>query len=235
MRPTVIFDFDGTLALGDGPIEAYARGVAEFAGIPAIAEAAQDALAAFGAGEGEAIDGYDAVRTAALALGADEAALSAGYMASREHLATRRAPIQAPDGLHDFLTALAEHADLVLVTNSPDIRIAEALEVLGASAIARRVCSARKPGGLVAVIDDALAHGPVMSVGDVYANDLEPASARGAATALVGSTWEAWADRVTLAAATLPELYPSLEAWAATAAAASQMPSGTGTPQERHQ
>ncbi|WP_062201894.1 HAD family hydrolase [Demequina salsinemoris] len=215
MRPTVIFDFDGTLALGDGPIEAYARGVAEAARVPEIADAGLEALARFAAGESEAIDGYDAVRAAAVALGADDEALSAGYLASRRVLATDDAPISAPAGLADLLARLSEHAELVLVTNSPDIRIDEALEALGATAITRKVCSARKPAGLAAVVEDALATGPVLSVGDIYVNDLEPAAARGAATALVGSTWKKWAAVVTMAAATLPELYARIEAWVA--------------------
>lgn len=235
MRPTVIFDFDGTLALGDGPLWAYARGVAEAAGIPEIVAASEEAVARFEAGDEERIDGYDAVRAAAVGLGADEEALSAGYMASRAELATDSAPIAAPEGLEGFLHRLAEHADLLLVTNSPDVRITEALEALGATAITSRVCSARKPAGLGPVIDEMLTRGPVMSVGDVYVNDLEPAIARGAGTALVGATWEAHASQVTMAAATLPELYPSLEAWAAAEATAPQMPTGTGTTQERQQ
>ncbi|MDN4482363.1 HAD family hydrolase [Demequina lignilytica] len=223
MRPTVIFDFDGTIALGDGPLHAYAQGVADAAGAPEIAVESRAALARFEAGDATVIDGYDAVRRVALAHGADGAALEAGYRASREHLATERAPIAAPAGLGAFLARLAAHADLLLVTNSPDIRITEALEVLGATAITRRVCSARKPAGLTAVIAAELEDGPVMSVGDVYVNDLEPAIALGAATAIVGATWESWADRATLAAATLPELYDGIVAWAEAAGA-----SGTG-------
>lgn len=220
MRPTVIFDFDGTIALGEGPLLAYAQGVADAVGVPAIAVEGRDALARFDDGDGSAIDGYDAVRRVAVAHGADAAALEAGYRASREHLATDRAPIEAPAGLGAFLERLAAHADLLLVTNSPDIRITEALEVLGATAITRRVCSARKPAGLTAVIAAELERGLVMSVGDVFENDLEPAIALGAATAIVGATWASWAGRATLAAATLPELYDRIVAWAETAGTA---------------
>ncbi len=235
MRPTVIFDFDGTLALGNGPIEAYARSVADAAGEPAILQASLEELARFDAGQSEAIDGYDAVRTVAIRLGADDEALSKGYVASRHALATEEGPISAPEGLGAFLDRLAAHATLVLVTNSPDIRISEALEVLGAASISRRVCSARKPAGLAAEIDATLPGGPVLSVGDIYVNDLEPAIQRGAATALVGATWETHRDDVTMAAATLPELYSQIEAWASSQSPSHDVPSGTGTTQERQQ
>ncbi len=214
MRPTVIFDFDGTLALGNGPIEAYARAVAEAAGLPDLAAQALEALAAFEAGEGPAIDGYDAVRIVALEAGVGDDALSTGYVSSRAALATEEAPIHAPEGLEEFLARLAEHAELMLVTNSPDVRITEALAALGASVITRRVCSARKPAGLALVIDQVLPTGPVLSVGDIYVNDLEPAVNRGAASALIGATWETHRADVTMAAETLPELYDDILAWA---------------------
>ncbi|WP_062313649.1 HAD family hydrolase [Demequina rhizosphaerae] len=218
MTPTVIFDFDGTLALGDGPLHAYAACVAEAAGVPGAHDAYAAALASHEAGEGGFRDGYHAVQHTALSLGVAPDALQEGYVRSRALLAGPDAPIAAPPGLGDFLARLAEHAELVLVTNSPPIRIDEALGVLGAAPHLDRVlCSAGKPDGMPAIVADALTGGPVLSVGDIYAYDLEPAARLGADTAAVGPGAAAVAHLVTMAAPALPALYGEIEAWAAAA------------------
>ncbi len=216
MTATVIFDFDGTLALGDGPLHAYAAAVAEVAVAPELAGKAREALARFAAGGTGWRDGYHAVREAAEALGVGADALGEGYRRSRELLATEAAPIEAPPGLGAFLARLSAHADLVLVTNSPITRIPEALAALGAAPYIRRlVCSARKPHGMSEVVRDALRAGPVLSVGDIAEYDLDPAAALGADTAGVGPGADG--AGATMHAATLPELYPAIESWAAAA------------------
>lgn len=214
MRPTVIFDFDGTLALGDGPVRAYARCVADAAGDSRIVDDFEDAMVRIAAGSTAYRDGYHAVAASAAAHGVDAATMDAAYLASRELLATDEAPIDAPAGLSEFLDALGEHADRYLVTNSPNVRIAQALEALGAAGrIEHVVTSAKKPAGIEPVVTACLARGPVLSVGDIYEYDLAPAAALGASTALVGPA-AAQPAGVTMAAATLPELYPAIQTWA---------------------
>lgn len=216
MTRTVIFDFDGTLALGDGPIRAYARSLAAELDSPQAEAEALAALDAFEAGLTDARDGYHAVREVAERHGIDGDGVRRAYLRSREVLATDAAPIHAPEGLSDFLARLAEHARLVLVTNSPPIRIDEALVELGAAAhLAAVVCDARKPEGITTVVEDAIARGPVLSVGDIYAYDLEPAARLGADTAAVGVSAGQVRDRVTMAAERLEDLYDAIEAWAA--------------------
>jgi FMN phosphatase YigB (HAD superfamily) len=83
-------------------------------------------------------------------------------------------------------------------------------------------------------VAEALLRGPVLSVGDIYENDLAPAAALGADTALVGPTWMSFAARTTMAAATLPELYPLIEVWAGVTTPAPPVPPGTGPTHERH-
>ncbi|WP_084130692.1 HAD family hydrolase [Demequina sp. NBRC 110055] len=216
MRPTVIFDFDGTLALGDGPVRAYAACVAREAGDSRIVDDAEDAFARLAAGGSPFRDGYHAVAAAALTRGVEQEVLDAAYLESRSLLATGGAPIEAPAGLADFLDALGEHADRMVVTNSPNIRITEALDTLGAAGrIDAVVTSAKKPAGIEAIVTDALSRGPVLSIGDIHEYDLAPAVALGAATALVGPAASAPPADVTMAAATLPELYPAIQTWAA--------------------
>ena len=235
MSTTVIFDFDGTLTVGSGPVDAYAGEVAALAGDRGIVAAVDAYMASFEAGEPRFIDGYDIVRHVAHERGVDNETLGSAYERSRERLATESVPVAAPDGVAAFIEELLTVADVVLATNAPATRLPEALEMLGVSGVlTTQHTSVGKPDGLSAIVADALARGRVLSIGDVYANDLEPAAAMGASTALVGPTWRAYADRVTMAAQTLPELYLPIKTWAGILPPAPPVPTGTGPTHERH-
>ena len=215
---TILFDFDGTVSLGHGPVRAYASAAsaplstdqrASF--LAAVDLALENAPSGQLAGTG-AIDGYDLVRVLSAEHGVDPASLGDAYLASRSVLASDEAPVVAPDGLADFLRFAREHAAIVLATNAPDIRVTEAIEALGLSGLFDAVyTSVGKPGGLDAVLDEWLPLGDLLSVGDVWVNDLEPAARRGARTALVGSPDAA--ARPTYRADRLHELYPVIAAW----------------------
>lgn len=211
----LIFDFDGTVALGDGPILAYARGVAAELGDPDGFGARIDAVLA--AQSAESLDGYDAVRRIAEEHGAEPAQLSRAFLASRAALGTADAPVEAPEGLAAFLVEIAPAAERVLVTNSPAIRIVEALASMGLDGLFDRIVTdAGKPAGLAAVLDAIPAAVPVLSIGDIWRNDLAPARERGRDTALVG----AYADPAaapTLRAADTAALLPALRTWLADA------------------
>lgn len=207
-RPILLFDFDGTVALGDGPVIAYAREVSRALGGPE--GFLSDVLATLAA-RTQGLDGYDAVRVAAERAGADASLLSAAYLTSRRQLATPHAAIEAPDGLADFL-ANAD-AERILVTNAPSIRLNEALVSLGLHALFDRVISnAGKPAGLEEVLDSFPADAPVLSIGDIWRNDLEPAQRRGHATALVGGFVDDGAHPL-FRAETLTALLPRLSEW----------------------
>jgi phosphoglycolate phosphatase-like HAD superfamily hydrolase len=212
-RPVLILDFDGTVALGDGPLLAYARAVAAHA---SSADTLVTAVATqLATPTGDAIDGYDVVRRVALAAGIDDDALAAAYTASRAQLATPAAPVTAASGLAAFLGNV--DADRLLVTNAPVTRLDDALEALGLGGLFDRVVSdAAKPAGLEALLDSIDDGTPVLAIGDVWRNDLAPAHARGHATALVGG----YADpdaQPTFRADTLDELLPALAQWVANA------------------
>lgn len=218
-QPTVVFDFDGTLALGRGPVLAYARHVADAVGDPALLDDADAALDRIEAGDAVFLDGYDAVRRLALRRGAGEDQLEAAYQASRTQLGTDAAPVVAPEGLAPFLAALGREARLVLATNAPAAGVERALEQLGAAEhLVERHFAIGKPAGLAVVVEKHLASGPVLSVGDIWPYDLAPAAALGADTALVGPASTRTDLRPTLRGATLAALYDDLRTWAATAA-----------------
>ena len=219
----MVFDFDGTVSLGDGPVRSYARFVAaglergERASFLADIEAG---LSGVLPGEIDPLDGYDLVRLLSAPFAVTHAAHSAAYASSRAELASDRAPVIAPFGLAGFLAGARPHARLVLATNAPETRIAEALDVLGLAGAFDAVHTAvGKPAGLDVILDELLAASMVedpaaalVSIGDIWTNDLDPAYRRGAMTALVGPRADAGATP-TLRAVSLEELYPRLTAW----------------------
>jgi FMN phosphatase YigB (HAD superfamily) len=222
----VVFDFDGTVSLGDGPVRSYARFIA--GSLPA--DQGRLFLASFetdlvtprsGAGATAPIDGYDLVRLLAEGYDVPASVRTSAYRSSRLELATEGAPVIAPTGLAQFLAAARPRAHLVLATNAPSIRIDEALAALGLTGAFDAVhTSTGKPAGFAPLLDDLLKTLPagtdaaagLLSIGDVWVNDLAPAHGRGASTALVGGPSPAGATP-TFRAAHLHELYPALQEW----------------------
>ncbi|WP_193103488.1 HAD family hydrolase [Brachybacterium sp. FME24] len=215
-RPTVVFDFDGTLALGRGPLQAYITALGSQPGGDRAVEASFAALAEFETGTSAHRDAYDAVRTAALAQGMRDADLGRAYLASRDLLGTDAAPVVAPKGLGDFLRELSAEATCVLATNAPPVGVERALISLGIEdSISDRHHDVGKPAGLAPIITAHLRNGPVLAVGDIWEFDLAPAALLGADTALVGVRETADA-RPTLRGAALSDLYDPIRDWAAT-------------------
>ncbi|GAB3264575.1 HAD family hydrolase [Kineosporia babensis] len=212
-RPVLIFDFDGTVALGHGPVFAYAAAVDEAAGLNGeMASKAAEMIAA-GTDNG-AIDAYDLVRMLAVEAGAGPEALDLGYKVSRAQLGTDQAAILAPIGLAAFLGQV--DAERILITNAPEDRLAEAITLLGLDGCFDRVLSSGgKPDGLGRLIDELLAADQkrrILCIGDIWRNDLEPAHARGLDTALVGG-WGSEKRPATYQAADVAELLPQIQAW----------------------
>lgn len=220
MTPTILFDFDGTLALGDGPIMAFARAITDRSGDVDFAARAATALAAFDSGETDTRDGYDAVTRIARAEGVESDAIGASYDASRALLGTSDAAVHPPEDLAAFLTELGTQARLVLATNAPGDGVTTVLRTWGVlDAFDALHFTVGKPAGLVPIMREALADGPVLAVGDIVDFDLAPATELGADTALVGATFERSTAPVTMRGRTLADLYEPILAWARTATA----------------
>lgn len=215
-HPVLIFDFDGTVALGEGPVLAYASAVARRAELGQVfVDEIAGALTAAEV-EGGAVDGYDLVRVRAERAGVAAHTLSAAYLDSRAVLGTAHAAVAAPAGLADLLADTA--AERILLTNAPAVRLEEALDVLGLRGrFDRIVTDAAKPGGLARLLDE-LGERPVLSIGDIWRNDLAPAHARGHATALVGGFADP-AATPTYRAARLEDLFDDVRRWVASASA----------------
>ena len=225
----LVLDFDGTVCLGDAPVYEYAAAVVRR--LPERDRAAGDerlraALADFFAGARQpdlatAPDGYAAVAALASELAVSDADRNAAYLESRTAVHAGEVPIFAPPGLRALLTEAREHARVVLVTNAPEHGVASLLDILGLQGLFDGVHGdAGKPAGMTSIVDALLADAGLsstperlLSVGDIWANDLAPAAARGCVTALVDR--HGTGDGTpTHRAATLVELYPAITAWA---------------------
>lgn len=212
-RPVLLFDFDGTVSLGHGPVLAYAHLIAEKAGHPSIAQDTEALLNSDNVGS--ARDGYHLVRTLAAELNVPEETCQEAYMASRENLADTG--ITAPEGLANFLASYPGRA--ILATNSPEIGLSAALRKLGLDRSFDTVYTrVGKPEGLTRILDTDLADTDpthLISFGDIWEFDLAPVAAVGGRTVLVDSPFATSPEadptwRVTRVTDIFPELTSAL-------------------------
>lgn len=235
MTPTIVFDFDGTLALGDGPITAFARAIADGTGDAGFADRAAAALAQFESGEIDFRDGYDAVTRTALADGIAPELLSDAYTSSRALLGSAAAAVTPPTGLAAFLARVGAQADLVLATNAPSEGVLAVLDGWGVTdAFDAMHFTVGKPEGLVTVLRNALERGPVLAIGDIVEFDLAPAAQLGADTALVGATALRSNASPTMRARSLADLFDQITVWVESAASLPVRPSENNISIERH-
>lgn len=218
---TLILDFDGTICVGDGPMVTYARGAeALHPGLAGL----QSLVARFCAGEavpelGDAADGYQAVQRAAAAAGVPVTDLQTAFLDARRQLAETGLGTRAPEGLAELLRDLrAAGTRVLLVTNAPDDGLDRMLVHLGLDGrFDDIVADAGKPQGLAGVLD-TLAHpvakDTVLSIGDIYVNDLSIPARRGASTALVDPFDTHSGDEPDARVRRFEDLIPWVRTWA---------------------
>ncbi len=215
---TLVFDFDGTLALGHGPVLAYARQVATLSGDDGFVPLADDELTRLDAGLSDSLDGYDAVRRLAESRGVDPSILAAAYQTSRAELGTPAAPVELPQGLGDFVAQAAQTVRLVVATNAPPAGIEAVLSELPAVPGGWEThYSLGKPAGLAPLISRLLADGPVLVAGDIWELDLAVPAQLGAMTALVGPHARRPQYPAMLRGDTLADLFDDITIWVAAA------------------
>ncbi|GAA2749278.1 FMN phosphatase YigB (HAD superfamily) [Amnibacterium kyonggiense] len=206
----MVLDLDGTVAVGDDPVLVYFRGVAGGDADEAFARWVET-------GEGHR-DGYALVADWAASHRVAEHVRAAAYAASRAALHSGEAAVAAPAGLADLLRDRPRGVRCVLVTNAPVDGIEPLLERLGVAGLLDAVeGDAGKPAGMPAVLERLLGEAGLpadrlLSVGDVWRNDLEPAAAIGAATAFI-DRFDRGEGSPTFRARTLEALMPDVERW----------------------
>ena len=224
----LLFDFDGTLYVGDLPILAYARRAAELLPDDAATDLI-DGVRFFLEGKTisgrtadlrDAEDGYMGVEMLARAAGVRPEELDGAYRLARQDLAGSAFALEAPEGLTDLLADLAG-AYVMVVTNADLTGVAEVLTAIEvAGHIDRIVTDAGKPHSMpghvertLARIDAADAPERLMVVGDRWTTDLVDAHAAGARTALV-DRFGRGDGTPDLRGGSLADLIPAIRSWA---------------------
>ena len=216
---TLIFDFDGTVSQGHGPVLAYAQEIADAARIPQIFEQSAQVLNDPARSTNEPIqiqtndvvyypvDGYDLVRRIAARFDVGDNLCQFAYMRSRERLADTG--ITTPAGLREFLAEYPERK--VLATNAPTVGLDAALETLGLKhAFDAVYTSVGKPAGLHRLLNEDFVGESVVGIGDIWDNDLAPVAAQGGQTVLIATEFAAPPANPTWSVAHLSEIYPVL-------------------------
>lgn len=223
--PTLVLDFDGTLCLGDDPIYLFSDELSTLVDDQDGAAEVRRRLEAFLNGDErveDAEDGYHALFYLGAPFDLPRAEVAAAYRRSRERLEAGEGDMFAPNGILELLDDVrAAGARAVLVTNAPSVG---ALTWLGTVGIAERldgvIDEAGKPHRMAEHLSALLAEAGaadspeyLASVGDVWANDVEPAIALGAR----GFHIDRYGSGRTPSSASAPrieDLYPAIRAWA---------------------
>ncbi len=223
MPLAILLDLDGTAYAGDLAVQAYARRVAELVDQPTatlIIGGMRSFLEGRPAPDGlpeafhTAEDGYELVQAMSDAAGVPARLRAGAYAASRDDLRRSAFALDEQPGLADWLGGLDPADQVWLVTDAPDVGIAEVLAAVGLTDRVDRIFSgAGTPVGLAAVtaaaVDLAQAPQRVLGIGDRWAADLATIHHAGGRTALIdrfrrGFGTPTW--RATELAALLPEL-----------------------------
>ena len=141
-------------------------------------------------------DGYQLTQLLAHQAGLTAAESGRCFRAARRHLVAaglESTDLHAPVGAADLLEEMRRRVVVVLITNSPAEGFAPWLEVLGLSASFDAVINdARKPFGMPQALEQARSAGEttiaadqMLSVGDIWRNDLAPVSIQGGTTILL--------------------------------------------------
>lgn len=188
----LLLDLDGTTCRGDAAVLEYARlvdsGLTRNPGW-SVAAALEDFLAGTRRDGplATAQDGYQAVTVLAERAGVPPKTVRAAFHTVRAGLAAGDIAAEAPPGLDSLLSHLRSSGiRVVIVTNAPSDGLDAIVDRLGLGGVVDGVVGdAGKPAGLVDLVDRELRHVGVtdepwrlLSVGDIWENDLRPALAR---------------------------------------------------------
>jgi len=223
----LVFDLDGTLYRGVAACLHYAQGIAETLEPGERAAYLESVERFLRAGEGiDAADGWEA---AVLLAGGERGASRAyaePFARTRAFMLTDACELEVPAGLVELLERTAGRARRVLVSNTPSFGVMpllQRLDLLGS--LDEIVCDAAKPHRfaerLRAFADVAgLPYRSVLSIGDHFVNDIEPALAAGCSTAYVNPFGVGPRGRAELEAARLEDLLGPIDEWLALEVAA---------------
>jgi FMN phosphatase YigB (HAD superfamily) len=216
----LVWDLDGTLYRGTAACRHYAQGIAA-----TLEEDRGDSyLAAVerflgGAGGVDAADGWEA---AVMLAGGERGASRAfgdAFASTRAFMLTDACELEVPEGVPELLERVEGTARRVLVSNTPSYGVMPLLDRLGALGLFDEiVCDSAKPKRfdirLRALADTlGIPCQRVLSIGDHFVNDIEPALAAGCATAYVDPFDVGPRGTADLEAARFEDLLEPIEDW----------------------
>ncbi|GAB3848522.1 HAD family hydrolase [Nesterenkonia populi] len=173
-------------------------------------------------------DGYQLVQMLGRQAGLSSPELGTAFMAAREDITREgleQTDVHAPEGAPELIAELqAAGVRIALITNSPAAGFEQWLSALGLDgAFDVVVNSARKPFGMQDAMQEAageaqLAECRILSVGDIWKNDLAPAAELGGRTILL-DRFGTGLGRPHERLASFEEAVPHIRTWAEDSAA----------------
>ncbi|HEU5373188.1 MAG TPA: HAD family hydrolase [Gaiellaceae bacterium] len=216
----LVWDFDGTLYRGIAACLHYARGIADTLE-PGRRATYLQSVERYLAGQGgvDAADGWEAaVMLAGGGRGASRA-FGDAFARTRAFMLTDACELEVPDGMHSFLERMSGRARRVLVSNTPAFGVVPMLERLGLlNAFDELSCDSAKPYRFsvrlrtLAELHEVEARS-VISIGDHFVNDIEPAFETGCSTAYIDPFAVGPRGRADLEAPRFEDLLEPLESW----------------------
>jgi FMN phosphatase YigB (HAD superfamily) len=188
----LVWDLDGTLYRGTAACRHYAQGIAATLEEDRR-DAYLDAIERFLGGEGgvHASDGWEAAVVLAGGERGASRAFGDAFASTRAFMLTDACELEVPEGVRELLERVEGSARRVLVSNTPSYGVMPLLDRLGALGLFDEiVCDSAKPNRFsvrLGALADTLGIPctSVLSIGDHFVNDIEPALAAGCATAYV--------------------------------------------------
>lgn len=218
----IVWDLDGTLYRSEEACRHYARGIAETLPV-GRRDAYLASLDAYLEGRGgvEASDGWEAAVVLAGGPRGHSRAYADAFARTRAFMLGEECPLEVPAGLPEFLERTDGVARRVLASNTPAFGVMPLLERLGLIGLLDEIsCASAKPFRFAERLRgtaDALGLpvDAVLSVGDHFVNEIEPALAAGCAAAYVDPFRVGPRGEATFDADRVEELLPRLNAWVA--------------------
>lgn len=216
----LVWDLDGTLYRGTAACRYYAQGIA--------ATLDEDRRGAYlqgvdrflgGAGGVDAADGWEAAVVLAGGERGASRAFGDAFARTRAFMLTEACELEVPEGVPEFLERVEGTARRVLVSNTPSFGVVPLLDRLGVVGLFDEiVCGSAKPNRfdvrLRALADTlGIACDAVLSIGDHFVNDIEPALAAGCATAYVDPFGVGPRGKADLEGARFEDLVEPIELW----------------------